>query len=102
MTNPDLKSPTTDTFVVIDPDTCTCVVNTIPVTLNTTSTSIAVDSRPNLIESKSRLVVKKSSVICKICHFGDESEQLVQPCFCKGNRFYFFVIGGIGAKTRLV
>lgn len=26
-----------------------------------------------------------STVFCKICHSGGSSEQLLHPCFCKGN-----------------
>jgi len=39
---------------------------------------------------------KSSTAFCKICYSGGSCEQLIHPCYCKGNgNFTFFVINQI-------
>lgn len=55
---------------------------------------------PAIIESDNTTTIevisldqKSSIAFCKICYSGGSCEQLIHPCFCKGNIIFVFFIG---------
>jgi len=46
---------------------------------NTTSKEVSLDQ-------------KSSTAFCKICYSGGSCEQLIHPCFCKGNTIFVFFL----------
>lgn len=99
MSKHGLKSLMPEAKVVTQPDTSNCEMDTMPTIVNNnpgvTDTilnpmayiPVGVETDPCVeilpLDSKS------STVFCKICHSGESSEQLLQPCFCKGNPISF-------------
>lgn len=46
---------------------------------------------------------KSSIAFCKICYSGGSCEQLIHPCFCKGNTiFVIFISNKMNAKKCLI
>lgn len=68
------------------PNSIPFLPNTIPVVHNTNPAV----SNTNSVTDTRTLDQKASTVICKICHSGGSYEQLIQPCFCKGNEISIF------------
>lgn len=93
------KSLTPEVKVLTQPNTSNCEMDTVPTIVNTNSVvtntilsplayiPVGVETDPCVeilpLDSKS------STIFCKICHSGESSEQLLQPCFCKGNPISF-------------
>jgi hypothetical protein len=65
---------TTDTTTNAPPN------NPIIATANHTIIDMSNVAAPGIISQNS------STMFCKICLTGESSEQLLQPCLCKGNR----------------
>lgn len=101
MTEHDSKTFMPEVKVVTQPDTSNCETDTAPAVVNTDSSAtdtilnpmtyvpVGVETDP-CVEILS-LDSKSSTAFCKICHSGESSERLLQPCFCKGNPISFFV-----------
>lgn len=61
--------------VPVIPNIMTSVPNNYPEVVSKTNSLMDIYS----------LDQKISKIFCKICHSGGSDEQLIQPCFCKGN-----------------
>lgn len=93
------KSLTPEAKVLTQPNTSNCEMDTVPTIINTnpvvTNTILSpLAYIPVGVETDPCVEIfplnsKSSTIFCKICHSGESSEQLLQPCFCKGNPISF-------------